>query len=173
VHFLTNRKLIFVFVGLLWAELFLCRIFLVRTIKPDLFFVFIAFYAFHVERKNVVTLAFVLGLAKDLCTNTFFGLEALSYSVAAVLFELVAVRFDRSKKIVQLVSIFLISQAALIFYAVFSLAIGISQGFAVTVPWKAFHISAYTALFGLILFPILERWVKPSLSAKQYELFEG
>jgi len=36
---------------------------------------------------------------------------------------------------------------------------------------KSFLISAYTTIIGSVLFPVLEKWLKPTLRARQYELF--
>ncbi len=171
MHFLSNRRLIFALFVLVWFECSVPSFFQFRTIKPDFFLIFIAFYAFKVERKNVVVIAFILGLIKDLFANSFFGLETISYSLGAMFVKFLSDRLDRDKYVVAVPSLFTFSLVSLACYAAFAFASGVGQVFDLGVLWRIFYVSLYTTVFGLAALPVLEKWVKPGLGSKQYELF--
>lgn len=171
MHFFPGKRLSLILLGLLWLEFSLLPILTVGQIKPDFFLIFLVFYAFRINWKRIVTLAFFVGLIQDLTTNSFFGLETASCVGASVLLRFVAIRLDRDKTWIQGLSLFCFSWLALTF---FSLGASLTQG---TLPadssmvLKNFSVSVYTTAAGFLLFPLLERWLKPALYSKQYELF--
>ena len=171
MRFFPNRRLILVLLGLVWLELSLLPFFSVWGVKPDLFFVFLVFYAFRINWKRVIGLALILGLAKDFLTHSFFGLEAASHTAGAVLLQFLAVRFDRDKRWVQLAGLFSFSWFTLMVYSVMAWIVQAPYQFGSDMAKKSFLIATYTTLAGLVLFDVLERWLKPTLRDKQYELF--
>lgn len=171
MRFFPDRRLIAILLGLVWLELSVLPFFSVWGVKPDFFFVFLVFYAFRINWKRVIGLAFMLGLAKDLLTHSFFGLEAASLTAGAVLLQFLAVRFDREKKWVWLAGLFSFSWFTLIAYSLAAWAAGAPYRWAGGTVHQSFWIAAYTTLAGLALFPVLEKWLKPTLHEKQYELF--
>ena len=156
---------------LVWLELTLLPFFFIWRVKPDLFFLFLAFYAFRINRREIVPLAFLLGFVKDLLTNSLFGLETASYVSGAALLQFLAVRFDREERWIQLAGLFTFSQSTLIFYSVLAWLGGAPYPLSEAVLVKSFWVSVYTTLIGFVLFPALEKWLKPRLHARQYELF--
>lgn len=167
----SNKRVIFVLLLLMWAELSLVPFFSIRGVKPDFLFIFLAFYAFKVEWKRLIRVAFVVGMLRDLMTNSFFGLETAAFVGSALALQFFAIQFDREKKWIQMVSLFIFSYFNLILF--FSLNIFVA-GHYQPIDWfwiKVFFISLYTTGVGFLLFPFLERWLQPVLYDKQYELF--
>lgn len=93
MRFFSNKRLIFILVGLVWIQFSLLPLFSIGGIKPDFFFIFLAFYAFQIHWKPVVGLAFLIGLVRDLITNSFFGLETASIVGGGILLQFFAIRF--------------------------------------------------------------------------------
>lgn len=165
------KRLIPAILILVWLELTLLPFFFIWEPKPDLFFVFLAFYAFRINQREMIPLAFLLGFIKDLLANSFFGLETASFVGGAFLLQFLAVRFDREERWIQLAGLFSFSCYTLIFYSMIAWIVGTPYQAAEAVFAKSFLISAYTAAAGLVLFPLLEQWLKPTLRTRQYELF--
>ena len=171
MRFFPSKRLIFVLIGLIWFQLSFLPLFSVGQIKPDFFFMFIVYYAFRIDWKRVVSLAFLVGLLEDLMTNSFFGLETASYVGGAILLRFIAIRFERDKLWIQLASLFCFSWTALILFLVVSALI---HGRFLLDEWglvKTFLISAYTTAVGSLAFPLFEKWLRPALKQRQYELF--
>jgi len=172
VRFQANRRLILVLAGLIWLELSCVPYISIRMIRPDLFFIFLVFYAFRVSWKNVIAIAFLLGFLRDLLSNTFFGLETASYTVAALGLRFLAIRLDREKRWIQLASLFSFSCAALFIFSCLALTV---EPEGTVNSWflaKSFSISIYTTTLGFVFLPLLDRWLRPKLHiARQYELF--
>jgi rod shape-determining protein MreD len=171
VRFAPNKKLILVLTVLFWTELSLLPHLLVYQVKPDLPFAVLAFYAFRVNGKQVVVLAFLIGLIQDLLTNTFFGLHTASYVAGSLALQFFALRFDRDKFAVQMVSLFCFSFLALLIFSVLSFIVQEPSWFDEWFLMKLLGISFYTVLVGTILFPLLDHGLKLVFPSRQYELF--
>lgn len=169
--FFLNKRLALALAILGWLEFSIVPLISIRGVRPDFFFVFLVFYAFQIDTRSVIPLAFLLGLAKDFASNAFFGLETASLAGAAVLLRLLAVRFDREKRWIQMGSLFAFSGTALVLFSLAALLVQAPYGLNVPVMSKAFFIALYTTVFGFALIPFLDRWLRPSLRQKQYELF--
>ena len=167
----SNKRLILVLLGLIWFELSFLPLFSIEQMKPDLFFIFLVFYAFQINWKRVVTLAFLIGFIQDLVTNWFFGLQTASYVAGAVLLQFFAIRFDRDKRWIQLTSLCAFSWVSLLLFSFLAFLIQPRYHLGEWVLVKTFLISIYTTVIGAILFPLFEKWLKPALRDKQYELF--
>lgn len=169
MHLFANKRLIFILILLFWIEVSILPFCSIRGIKPDLIFIFITFYAFQIDWKRLVPLAFVLGIIRDLLTNSFFGLETASFVGGALLLQFFADQFYRERWI-QILGLFLFSWATLILYSIFTF---ITEGhyFNERMLAQTFFISIYTTVIGAILFPIFEKRLKQVLYVKQYELF--
>lgn len=160
-----------VLAALFWAELSLLPHLSIYQVKPDLPFVVLAFYAFRVNWKQVVVLAFLIGLIQDLLTNTFFGLHTASYVAGSVALQFFALRFDRDKLAIQMVSLFCFSFIALLIFSMLSFIVQEPSWFDEWFLMKLLGISFYTMLIGLGLFPLLDHWLKLVFPSRQYELF--
>jgi hypothetical protein len=98
-------------------------------------------------------------------------LHAASYVLGSLALQFFALRFDRDKLWIQMASLFCFSFLTLFIFS------GLS--FLVEVPiwsdeWfliRLFGISLYTVLVGLVLFPLLDHWLKLVFPNRQYELF--
>ncbi len=169
MHLFANKRLIFILILLFWIEVSVLPFCSIRGIKPDLIFIFITFYAFQIDWKRLVLLAFVLGIIRDLLTNSFFGLETASFVGGALLLQFFADQFYRERWI-QILSLFLFSWVTLILYSIFTF---VTEGhyFNEWMLAQTFFISVYTTVVGAILFPIFEKRLKQVLRVKQYELF--
>ena len=169
MHLFANKRLIFILILLFWIEVSVLPFCSIRGIKPDLIFIFITFYAFQIDWKRLVLLAFVLGIIRDLLTNSFFGLETASFVGGALLLQFFADQFYRERWI-QILGLFLFSWVTLILYSIFTF---VTEGhyFNEWMLAQTFFISVYTTVVGAILFPIFEKRLKQVLRVKQYELF--
>ena len=168
--FLSKRLMVILFL-LIWLEFSVLPFISLREIKPDFFFIFLAFYAFRIDQRSVIPLAFFLGLVKDLITNSFFGLETASYVCGAVLLSFLAVRFDREKRWIQIASLFVFSWGTLVCFAVLALFVQRQYGLNLLVVAHTFLVAFYTSLLSFVFLPFLDRYVRPGLKQKQYELF--
>ena len=171
MRFIANRRLILVLAGLAWLELSLLPFFSIRQIKPDFFLIFLAFYAFRVHWKHILTLAFLVGLIQDLLTNSFFGLETASYVGGAILLQFLAIRFNQDKLWIELASLFSFSFVTLLLFPLLSFAIQERQHWDEGIVMKPFLIALYTTAVGFVVFSVFEKWLKLVLRTKQYELF--
>ena len=167
----SNRRLILVLLALIWSELSLLPFFSIGSIKPDFFLVFLAFYAFRINWKRIIALSFFVGLAQDLVTNSFFGLETASCVGGAILLRFLALEFDREKRSIQLVGLFVFSWLTLLLFMLLSFLVGEHYPFGEEAFVRALFIAVYTTAFGWLVFPVFEKWLKPALAVKQYELF--
>ena len=167
----ASKRLVAILFVLLWLELSLPPIFSAQPVKPNFFFIFLAFYAFRINWKNTVFLAFLIGLIQDLVTGAFFGLETASYVGGAVLLQFFSVRFDREKPWIQLVSLFFFSWFVLILFSLLSVLVQHAYRLNEWILMNAFFVSLYTIAVGFFVFPLLEKWLKPVLRERQYELF--
>ena len=171
MRFAPNKRLILVLAALFWTELSISPFLSIYQMKPDLPFVVLAFYAFRVNWKQVVTLAFLIGLIQDLLTNTFFGLHTASYVAGSLALQFFALRFDRDKLAIQMTSLFCFSFLSLLIFSVLSFIVQEPSWFDEWFLMKLFGISLYTMLIGTILFPLLDRGLKLVFPSRQYELF--
>ncbi len=163
-------KFILYFLVLVWFQLSIRPVIAIRGIQPNFFFILLAFYGFKIDRKSMPFLALVFGLIEDLFANTFFGLHTSSYVAGAIVLQFLAVRFDRDKGWIQMLSLF----TAVLFSSVFFLVLGLffqpNLGMSQLLLVSAIMDSLYSMLLSWILFPLFEKWLKPLLD-KQYELF--
>ena len=171
MSFFSNRRLILILVCLIWIEFSLAHYFSLGEAKPNFPFLFLVFYAFRVQWKRLVTLAFGLGLALDLLTNVHFGLQTASLVVGAVILKFFAVRFDRDKRWIQLACLFSFSWSALLGFALLSVFVEGPNRMNEWMLGESVFASLYTTAVGACLFPLLEKWLVPALRPKQYELF--
>jgi rod shape-determining protein MreD len=171
VRFAPNKRLIIARAVIFWAELSLLPFFSVYQVKPDLPLAVLAFYAFRINWKQVVTFAFAVGLIQDLLTNSFFGLHTASYVGGALALQFFALRFDRDKFAIQMTSLFCFSSLTLLIFSAFSYIVGEPSWFDEWFLMKLLGISAYTTLIGAVLFPALDHWLKLVFPNRQYELF--
>lgn len=166
----ANKRLILILALLFWIEISILPFCTIRGIKPDLIFIFITFYAFQIGWKQLIPLAFALGMARDLMTNSFFGVETASFIGGALLLQFFADQFYRDERWIQAVGLFSFSCFTLLLYSIFTF---VTEGhyFDEQMLSKTFFVSLYTTALGLILFPFLEKRLKHVLYVKQYELF--
>ena len=122
--------------------------------------------------REAVALAFLIGVIQDLVTNSFFGLQTISYVGAALFLQFFSVRFDREKKWIQLAGLFSATWLVVILFSVFSFAIG-TRYFS-EAEWmftKSVLIASYTTAFGFVFYPSFEKYLLPLFGPRQYELF--
>ncbi len=170
MHLFTNKRLIFLLLVIIWVELSLLPLFSIHGVKPDLIMIFIAFYAFEIDWKQLIPLAFTIGIVRDLLTNSFFGLETASFVGGSLLLQFLAVRFDRDKRWIQMAGLFSFCWFTLILFLIFTF---VTEGHY-PADWmfiKTFFVSLYTTIIGAILFSFFEKRLKQALHVKQYELF--
>ena len=167
----VRRRIFIAILILIWFQFALLPYISIRNVKPDLFFIFLAFYAFQIDRKTLPMLGFILGLIRDLCSNTFFGLETASVLGGSVVLYFLAARFDREKFWIQIASLFTFSFLTLTLFAVLAMMIQPNYGLNEMVLSQILLITIYTSVFGVLLFPFLNKWLLRALSGKQYELF--
>lgn len=166
----ANRQLILTLILLFWIEISILPFCSIHGIKPDLIFIFIAFYAFQIGWKQLIPLAFVLGIIRDLLTNSFFGVETASLVGGALLLQFFADQFYRDERWIQAFGLFSFSWFTLMLYSIFTLVVD-GQFLVEQMLSKTFFISLYTAVLGTLLFPLFEKRFKNVLYVKQYELF--
>jgi membrane protein insertase Oxa1/YidC/SpoIIIJ len=89
----------------------------------------------------------------------------------ALLLQFLAAKFYREERWIQLEILFAFTWFTFILFSVFALLVQVPYGFQLQTVSKTLAISAVTAALGFVLFPLLERWLKPRLKTRQYELF--
>ena len=171
MRYVSDQRLVLLLLAIVWVELAFLPFFSIGDIKPNFFFIFIAFYAFRINWKRVATLAFFVGLIQDVLTNSFFGLETASCVGGAWLLRFFAGRLDRDKRWIQFASLFAFSWASLLLFAGIEFLIVGNHHFSEWILTKTFLISVYTTLAGTALFPLLEKLPRGIFQEKQYELF--
>ena len=171
MHSFLSKRLVLVVVGIVWLEFSFLPLLSLKDIKPDFFSIFLAFYAFRVNWRQIVPLAFFVGVVQDLITNSFFGLETVSYVGGALLLRFFAIRFDQEKRWVQLAGLFSVSWLVFIIFLVFSFLFEVHYSSGEWILTKTVLIALYTTILGSLLFPLLEKYLLPILGPRQYELF--
>ena len=171
MRFFSNKRLILTWVSLIWLKLSVIPLMSFKQIKPELFFILLAFYAFRIHWKFVVPLAFFVGFLQDLITNSFFGLETASYVAGATALRFFAMRFDRDKRWIQLGGLFSFSWLTLLLYSLLTFLVRGPYPFGEWFLIRTFFISIYTTGVGFFLMPLLDEWLRPAYLGKQYELF--
>ncbi|MBI4395224.1 MAG: rod shape-determining protein MreD [Candidatus Omnitrophica bacterium] len=171
MRFFSNRRIILVLAVFLWFELSLLPFFSIRQIKPEVGLIFLVFYAFRINWKSVVKLAFLIGILEDLITNSFFGLHTASYMGGALLVQFFAIRLDREKRWIHLASLFSVSWFSLLLYLLFAFLVQDLRYWDERIFLQTFFIAIYTTAVGFFLFPLFEKWLLKPLQEKQYELF--
>lgn len=164
-------RLFLVSLGIVWLELTLIPMFSYGAFRMDLFIIFIAFYAFRVGWKELIWVALICGFLKELVSNSFFGLQMASYAGGAFLLQFIASRFDRDDRWIQLAGLLSFAWLVLILYVTLGLLIGLFDSFNGSVGLESILIALYTTLVGFFIFPLLEKWLRPQLKVRQYELF--
>ena len=171
MRFIPNKRLVIVLAILFWVELSLLPLISIRMIKPDLPSVLLAFYAFRINRKRVTLLAFLVGVIQDLFSNSFFGLHTASYMCGALLLQFFALRFDRDKLWIQMTSLFCFSFLSFLVFSILSIVVQQPQGISEWLLIQLFGIGCYTTIVGIVVFPLLDQWLKLVFRSRQYELF--
>ena len=171
MRFFLSKRYLGVIAGFLWTELSLLPIVTIGSIRPDFFLVFLVFYAFRIDYRSVVELAFFLGLLRDLFTTTSFGLETASFVLGGVFLRSIAIQFDREKRWIQLASLFMCSWLTLVTFSVLALLIQSHYGLNSWGLANAFYTACYTTLAGALILPLFDKWFGLMLRQKQYELF--
>ena len=164
-------KLVLWFVIILWLQMSVVPIITFFDLAPDLPLLLVAFVAFLVEPRKLVPCAFLMGLLKDLLSNSFFGLETASFALSSLALQQIINHFDRQDEWVQIWGTFLFSLCSLTIY-VFVLSsvkdTGLGGGFTFT---RNLLISGYTTLLLPVVFPCFKWIFGMKTSVKQYELF--
>lgn len=163
-------RFIWYFLFLVWLQLSIRPAIAIHGIQPNFFFIFIAFYGFRVDRKSLPVIALVFGLIEDLFANTFFGLQTSSYVAGAILLQFLAVRFDREKGWIQMLSLFSAIFFSSLFFMFLSLFFQPMYGLNGLLVVSSLMDALYSVILSWVLFPLLEKWLRPVLE-KQYELF--
>ncbi len=172
MRFFASKRVILILLGLVWVELTILPAVAIYGIKPNLFFVFLVFYAFHVNYRSLVVLALLFGLVKDVYTNTLFGMETASYVISAALLEFVVLRLEREKTWIQWMSLFVFSWASVLIFSLLAVVIHKPYGVSVKVLRDSFFVALYTLFLGFAIFPLLSRWIRFGARTRQYELFK-
>ena len=170
MHIFSNKRLVLILAILFWFEISILPFLSIRGIKPDLVFIFTAFYAFQIDWKRLIALVFVLGMVRDLLANSFFGLETASLIGGALFLQFFADQFYRDERWIQALGLFSFSWFTLLLYSVFSWVVD-HHALSEHILLSTFFISVYTTAGGALLFPLFGKWFKRSLNVKQFELF--
>lgn len=162
-------RLIFVLFVFLFLTLAFVPFISIDGVGPDLFFIFLVFYAFHISWKTVPIPAFLIGLAKDILTNSYFGLETFSLVTASILLGLAASKIERDNAWLRYLVTFIFSVTAM---SVFSVSFLILEGSPRLIAFsfaRVFYVSVYTVFVSPLVFFFLDRLLK--VRSRQYELF--
>ena len=142
-----TRRAFVLLLAVIFFEIFLGRFLEIFSVRPDLFIVFIVFWAFAVDRGSAPEVACVLGLVKDVFSFGTFGVETLSTFFVGCLASITALKVDRDNIWIQGSLSGLFSMACFILYAMLN---ALLSGGSWIVPasfwgWSLLH-SVYTAL---------------------------
>ena len=166
-----NKRVGFIFIILFWCEISISSWLKIQQSRPDFFLLFLVFYAFRIEWRNLIALGLLLGLTRDFFSNSYFGLETASFVASAVILQWVVPRLDREKNWVHwgtlLVVSFFNSVLYLAFLSFVDFPVRINGG-----TWlQLLIIPVYTSVVGAVLFPLMDRCLVGKVATKQYELF--
>ncbi len=134
----------------------------IRGIRPDLFFILIAFYSFFIYPNRTVHFAVFLGLIRELFSGTLLGFEVLAYGVSAFLLWFLVSKMERENFYNQGTLLFLYSFVNLLILSLLNISL---QETSITF-WEAvlkiLGVSLYTILIAPFIFYFLKRFLKMS-----------
>ncbi len=167
-----NRKVVVMGLGIVLLQAVIVPYFEIGNAVFDLTILFVAFFAFAVNYRRAIYAAFLIGFARDLFGNAFFGLEITAMTVSAVLLNEIIRRFDREDEWVQISGTFLFCLAYLLFYNFLLSAARenyVVNGYALL---KTGLVAIYTTLLAVPCFSLFRRFLfGVQRRPKQYELF--
>lgn len=165
-----RKRMLVISCFVILAQMSLMPFIAVKGISPDLIFLLIAFYAFAIDHRDIVWIAFSIGLCRDFLSHTFFGLETASLVCSSLLLKYAVAQFNRKDYFIILLSIYLFSATALLLPVLMMVA---DQG-----AWKMSSIfsnisltSLYTTILAVGIFPVFKRFFGLGGAIRQYELF--
>ena len=166
----SKTRLVLISGFVILAQMALVPLISFNGITPDLIFLLVAFYAFAIDHRSVLWVAFSLGLCRDFLANTFFGLETASLVCGALLLQYAVAQFDRRDHFIKIASVFIFSLTTLALSASILLVI---RGHAAAGPemFRILMISGYTAILSMGIFPIFEYLSGLERLVQQHELF--
>ncbi|GEM_PF-3353462 len=155
----TARRIAILSVILIFFEVFLGRVLEFYSVRPDLFLIYIVFWAFVIDRRSAPQIAIVLGLLRDVFSTGFFGAETLSYFIVGLLVSMLSLKVERANFLIHGITCFLFSLAHFWIYAVLILVMNGSSGIPGNFWWITLFDSLYTALMAAWMIGFFERLI--------------
>jgi rod shape-determining protein MreD len=167
--FKKRIKLILVFLGLFVFQFSFFPYFTFRGATPDLLAVLVVFYSLYVKKPRLLVFALLMGLAKDLYSSSFFGVNMLGYWLGAHALYFMTRKFHQD---VLAIRIILVGIYTLVIQIIILLCMVMVD--ATFEPFGYLMVRAlpgmfYTMLCGFFVVPLLKAIMKDSL--RQYNLF--
>ena len=155
-------QLIFLIVLFLLLELTVMPFCAVKGVRPDLFFILIAFYSFFIYPNRTPHFALLLGLVRELFSGTLFGLETLSYGISGFMLWFLVSKMERGNPYNQGALLFIFSFINLFLISVLNICLRETSLAFGEVLGKCFFVSLYTVLIAPLIFFFLRRFLRIS-----------
>lgn len=154
-----------------WFQMSFVPFLTFRDTAPDTTFLLLAFFSFFIDFHGVFIYAFLVGILRDLLSNSFFGLETTSLVIGSFVLSQIAMRFDRLNERVQWAGTFAFSFVTLLVSIVLFSVTSRERLFDGAMVFQSAFIALYTTFAGLILFPFFRFVFRLKPHTKQYDLF--
>ena len=167
----SGRKVVFLCLVALWCQLSFAPAISIWGVVPDFIYLVFAFLVFFSNRQKIICLAFGVGIAKDLFSNTFFGLETIGLVSGVLILNQIVKQFDREDFRVQMWATFLCSLSGLTTFLVVFAVVQDKVLITSSHILRSFFIAVYTVFLVPLIFPFLKSFFAFKSPVKQYELF--
>lgn len=155
-------QLVFLIFLFLLLELTVIPLAAIGGVKPDLFFILIAFYSFLIYPNRTPHFAVLLGLIRELFSGTLLGLETLAYGISGFMLWFLVLKMERENPYNQGALLFIFSFTNLLIVSVLNLCLTETSMTMGHILNKIFGASLYTTLLAPFVFFLMRRLLRMS-----------
>lgn len=164
-----SKRIIVLTLLFLLLDVVLIPHFGLRNYSPSFLLVLVVFYAFYVDWENVPYFAFLVGLLREVFSNSAFGLQIISFLIGAFVLRFLLRKVDRESLSMQLLATAIFSVLVLSVFNVGFLMMK-SRFSLFLCDWsKIFLVSGINTALSFFVFLWFGRKMK--VRDRQYELF--
>jgi len=155
-------QLIFLIFFFLLLELTVVPYLTLFGVRPDLFFILIAFYSFLIHPNRTPHFAVFLGLIRELFSGTLLGLETLSYGISGIMLWFLVMKMERENPYNQAALIFIFSFINLLIISVLNVCLTETSVTMGQIFQMIMGASLYTTLAAPFVFFFIRRVLRVS-----------